>query len=294
MRHLQALGAEVDTDVLHSLYEGLEESLDAAVDGLITPAFMDQCFPKIEDQVASLMGARQERAEERSGPDLDEEDLEQMNEAEEAEAELLQQVVAAIGGFLKCLGDVALPRVEALVQKYFNPLLAQAARGHEDRWVALLVISDCLEYAPGSQKHLPALLPELVKHAQSDSHDVANVCIYTLGVIAEKYPAVRPPPARAAEQVDQTHAVHCDVLLNGPMPCASGHCTVTLARCMCVLHVRWGARYQHVESCTAHEFGPLSGRASGQTTMHYNLWRGGVPCRNGRWSVCAGVRAASR
>lgn len=190
---LQALGCELETEVLHALYEGLEESLDAAMDGLVTAEFMEQCFPKIEDQVSSLMGSRQERAEERRGADLDEEDLEQMNEVEEAEAELLQQVVASIGGFLKCLGDAALPRVEALVQKFFNPLLAQASRGHEDRWVALLVISDCLEYAPSSSKHLPALLPELVKHAQSDSHDVANVCIYTLGVIAEKYPAVCCP-----------------------------------------------------------------------------------------------------
>lgn len=191
----------MDTEVLHALYEGLEESLDAAVEGLVTADFMEQCFPKIEDQVATLMGSRQDRAEERSAADLDEEDIEQLNELEEAEAELLQQVVAAIGGFLKCLGDAALPRVEALVQKFFNPLLAQAARGHEDRWVALLVISDCLEYAPGSQKHLPALLPELVKHAQSDSHDVANVCIYTLGVIAEKYPTVCFRSAHAAAWV---------------------------------------------------------------------------------------------
>lgn len=181
--------------MLHAFYEGLEESLDAAMEGLVTTEFMEQCFPKIEDQVATLMGSRQERAEQRRGTDLDEEDIEQMNEVEEAEAELLQQVVAAIGGFLKCLGDTALPRVEALVQQYFNPLLAQPSRGHEDRWVALLVISDCLEYAPASVKHLPALLPELVKHAQSESHDVANVCIYTLGVIAEKFPAVCCPAA---------------------------------------------------------------------------------------------------
>eukprot|EP00892_Ulva_mutabilis_P010752 jgi/Ulvmu1/8049/UM004_0286.1 len=187
---IAALGCELETEVLHSLYEGLEESLDVAMDGLVTPEFLEQAFPKIENQVSSLMGSRQERAEERAAADLDEEDLEQMNEVEVLEAELLQQVVAAMGGFLKCLGDAALPRVEALVAKFFNPLLAAASRGHEDRWVALLAISDCLEYAPASAKHLPALLPELVKHAQSDSHDVANVCIYTLGVIAEKYPSV--------------------------------------------------------------------------------------------------------
>jgi Importin repeat 6 len=102
------------------------------------------------------------------------------------------QVAAAIGSFLKRLGDSALPSVEKLMQEYLNPLLLDPSRRPEDRWVPLLVVSDCIEYAPSSSKHLAAVLPQLVANAQSRKPELVQVCVYTLGVVAEKHPSVRP------------------------------------------------------------------------------------------------------
>jgi hypothetical protein len=88
------------------------------------------------------------------------------------------------------MGDTALPSVEKLMQVYLNPLLVDPARRPEERWVPLLVVSDCIEHAPASVKHLPSILPQLVTNAQSDRPELVQVCVYTLGVVAEKHPSV--------------------------------------------------------------------------------------------------------
>jgi hypothetical protein len=100
------------------------------------------------------------------------------------------QVASAIGSFLKRMGDTALPSVEKLMQQYLNPLLVDPARRPEERWVPLLVVSDCIEFAPSSAKHLPSILPQLAANAQSDRPELVQVCVYTLGVVAEKHPSV--------------------------------------------------------------------------------------------------------
>jgi importin-5 len=101
------------------------------------------------------------------------------------------QITSTIGAFLKKFGDAVLPQVEALMQQHFNPLLTEPGRSSDDRWVALMIISDCIEFAPASAKYLPSVVPQLLHFATSSSHELVNVCVYTMGVIAEKYPAVR-------------------------------------------------------------------------------------------------------
>lgn len=89
---VQAMDCEVDLEVLHELYTALEETLDDADDGLITPALLENVFPKVEMQVKRLLASRQERLDQKADDDIEEEDLELLDEAEEQEEELLQQV----------------------------------------------------------------------------------------------------------------------------------------------------------------------------------------------------------
>lgn len=141
------------------------------------------------------------------------------------------QVASAIGSFLKRMGDAALPSVEKLMQEYLNPLLLDPARRPEERWVPLLVVSDCIEHAPASAKHLPALLPQLATNAQSERPELVQVCVYTLGVVAEKHPSVRLQPDCSARQrvMHATRVCVCVFLHRLSCTVAKGVCGATSA-----------------------------------------------------------------
>lgn len=100
------------------------------------------------------------------------------------------QILSAVGSLLKRFGDKALPPVEELAQKYFIDMLMKPGRSAEDRWLALLLISDMVEHAPASGKYLSSLLPKFMEFCASDNKDLVNVCCYSLGVVAEKHPQV--------------------------------------------------------------------------------------------------------
>jgi hypothetical protein len=102
------------------------------------------------------------------------------------------QVISVAGALLKRFGDTALPYAEALVQQHLSVLLFEPGRSPEDRWTALMLVSDMIEHAPSSGKHLPSLMPKFLECALVDNKDLCNVSCYCLGVVAQKHPAVRP------------------------------------------------------------------------------------------------------
>lgn len=111
------------------------------------------------------------------------------------------QVISAAGSLLKRFQDAALPYAEQLLQQHFSAKLMDARSSHEDRWAALMLVSDMVEHCPSSGKYLPSLMPKFIECARVDSKDVVNVACYCLGVVAEKHPAVRLHAMLAASLV---------------------------------------------------------------------------------------------
>lgn len=112
------------------------------------------------------------------------------------------QLISTVGSLLRKFGDEVMPLVETMIKTHFNAMLTEAGRGPEERWAALMLLTDVIEFAPSSVRYLPSLLPKLLEFSASEHVESCNTAIYTLGVIAEVHPAVRisllpwgsPPP----------------------------------------------------------------------------------------------------
>ena len=124
------------------------------------------------------------------------------------------QIISTMGSLLKRFGDAALPDVEAIAQKTFINMLMQPERSDEDRWYAMLLISDMVEHAPASSKYIPQLLPKFLEFATSNKPELSLVCCYSLGVVAEKHPQARPCPLHTAVQPLRSICEHTRVSSN--------------------------------------------------------------------------------
>lgn len=93
---VQAMDIELETSVVHCLYDSMDELVETASDGLISEATMLEIFKRVSSQVSLLVSARADRETQADEDDLDEEDLEQLKEVEEEEDALLEQVRPAL------------------------------------------------------------------------------------------------------------------------------------------------------------------------------------------------------
>lgn len=104
------------------------------------------------------------------------------------------------------------------MQQHFLPFLMDGERSHEDRWLALLLISDLIEHAPSSGRHVAPLFPKFLEYATSDNKELVQVCCYCLGIVAEKHGQVRSP------LVSASCPFRCAVLVTEP--CYRSACAV--------------------------------------------------------------------
>ena len=102
----------------------------------------------------------------------------------------MPQLVGVVGAFLRKFGDDVLPLAEPMLSTYFSGMLTEPNRPPDEQCVALMLITDVIEYAPSSVKYLPQILPRLLDFAASSDTRCCNAAVYGLGVIAEVHPEV--------------------------------------------------------------------------------------------------------
>jgi Importin repeat 6 len=105
---LQAMDIELDTTVMNAIYEALEQIVECANDGLITPEHTAELFKRIGAQLKTIMESRDARGADEAD---DEEDLEQAQESEEEEDALLEQVRAPAAALVCWLQSLVLRAV---------------------------------------------------------------------------------------------------------------------------------------------------------------------------------------
>lgn len=102
---------------------------------------MDDLLTMFKEVLDKSFERTAERAQRQRTEDFDEEELEALQEENEAETDIFDQIAECIGSFLKKFGPGFLPLLDQMMQTHIMPLL-DAKRAPEERRFALCIFCD--------------------------------------------------------------------------------------------------------------------------------------------------------
>uniref|UniRef100_A0A7R9V0M6 TOG domain-containing protein n=1 Tax=Chlamydomonas euryale TaxID=1486919 RepID=A0A7R9V0M6_9CHLO len=194
---IEALGKEPDVDVLPAMLDAVSSIVDVVEPSMLQEEWVGSSFEKFSKILSEADERRQERLKRQGTEDFDEEELEALEEENQAEEELFDQVATCLGTFLKKFGDAVLPYVERVMGQ-IAPLLDKG-RSHEERRIAVCVVDDLLEHSPaGRAKYAAQVVPMLLESCAAADADLRQCSVYGLGVLASKSPELFRPYADGA------------------------------------------------------------------------------------------------
>jgi hypothetical protein len=217
-----ALSKEPDADIQSQMLESLAEMVELTGEpgagagaaggaasgaaggatggaGVLSEAEVGAAFAAISQAFDSAEARRRQRQTRQQAEDFDEEELEALQQENEAEEDLFDNVSTAVGAFLKKFGDAVLPLVETLMPK-IAPLLDRS-RPDEERRIAMCIVDDLLEHSPaGREKYAAQVLPVMLDALLSAHGDLRQCSAYGVGVSARLAPAALAPHAALAAQ----------------------------------------------------------------------------------------------
>ncbi|GFH17489.1 importin N-terminal domain-containing protein, partial [Haematococcus lacustris] len=198
---MEALGKEPETDIQATSMDSISEIVELVEPSMLSQEQVSSAFQRFTRILKASEERRTERLKRQSTEDFDEEELEALEQENEAEEELFDQVGSAIGAFLKKFGDAVLPFVESLMVQ-MGPLLDKS-RPAEDRRIAICVVDDLLEHSPaGRAKYFQQVLPVLMEATTDEHADLRQCAVYGLGILAAKAPeAFRPFVPEALQRI---------------------------------------------------------------------------------------------
>lgn len=191
---IEALGKEPDVDVLPATLDAVSSIVDMVEPGMIQQEWVQTAFEKFSKILREAEERRQQRLKRTKTEDFDAEELEALEEENQAEEELFDQVATCLGTFLKKFNDAVLPYVETIMPQ-IAPLLDKG-RSSEDRRIAVCVVDDLLEHSPaGRAKYSQQVVPLLLEACGAQDADLRQCSVYGLGVLASKSPELFKPIA---------------------------------------------------------------------------------------------------
>lgn len=191
---VEALGKEPEVEVLPATLDAVSSIVDLVTPTMIQEEWVKGTFEKLSKILKDAEERRQERLKRQNTEDFDAEELEALEEENQAEEELFDQVATCLGTFLKKFGDTVLPYVETIMPQ-IAPLLDKG-RSAEERRIAVCVVDDLLDHSPaGRAKHAQQVYPILLEACGAADPDLRQCSVYGLGVLAAKAPELFKPIA---------------------------------------------------------------------------------------------------
>jgi importin-5 len=190
---LDALQNEIEPELRQLQIEALHEVIDAAGPGVLSEEAIKTVMAAVKVQLREIANRRHRRAQRAKEPDFDEQDAVRLEQANEADDQLLATVAEVPGKTFRQYGSAFLPMFRADLADTFLTLCKPSRREH-DRQVGICIFDDVIEFCGrDAMPYVKHLLPVMLNGVGAELAGLRQAAVYGIGVSNAAAPELIAP-----------------------------------------------------------------------------------------------------
>jgi hypothetical protein len=186
---IDAAKEEVELPVLAAMIAGIEETITAAPENVLSIDQIAKCLELVPLVVSDVRGTRAEREQRKQVGDYDEQDEEEWAEEETQEDECITELAEIIGALVRRQTQNFMPAFQPHLEFVMELVNGGQSITNAERQLGFCIACDLVENTKSASASLiQFFLPSLLHGAVHEYPGIRQAAVYGLGVIAENCP----------------------------------------------------------------------------------------------------------